>query len=89
MNTFKKIAAVALTSLTLSAALVPAAEAAPWRRGYGGGIAAGLIGGALLGAAVYGATRPAYAAPVYAEDCYRRHVGYTAYGRPVYRTVCE
>ncbi len=91
MNAFTKIAAVALTSLTLSAALVPTAEAAPWRhRHHGGAIAAGLIGGALLGAAAYGATRPAYAAPVYAEEeCYRTRVGYNHYGRPIYRTVCE
>ena len=87
MTRFTKIAAVALTSLTVATAFAPSAEAR-WRGHHGGAIAAGVIGGALLGAML---ARPAYAAPVYAEsyeDCYRKHVGYNRYGRPIYRTVC-
>ena len=89
MTTVKKIAAIALTSLTLAVAVAPSAEARPWRRHHGGAVAAGLFGAALLGTAVL-ASRPAYAAPVaYGDDeCYRKHVGYTSYGRPIYRTVC-
>ena len=90
MTTFKKIAAIALTSMTLAVAVAPSAEARPWRRHHGGAVAAGLFGAALLGTAVM-ATRPAYAAPVtYVDDeeCYRKRVGTTHYGRPIYRTVC-
>lgn len=90
MTRISKIAAVALTSLTVATAFSPAAEARYWRRGYAGGaVAAGVIGALAVGAIAASAARPAYAAPVVVEDeCYRKHVGYTAYGRPVYRTVC-
>lgn len=90
MTNFKKLAVAAVASLTLAAALAPSAEARPWRRHHGGAIAAGLLGAAVLGTAI-AASRPAYAAPVAAyddEECYRKRVGYTAYGRPIYRTVC-
>ena len=91
MTPIKKIAALALTSLTLAVAAVPSAEARPWR--HGGAVAAGVVGGIVAGALIAGAARPAYAAPVYggpAYDggCYRRHVGYTYHGNPIFRTVC-
>lgn len=90
MTSIKKIAAVALTSLTLATALAPSAEARPWRHHHrhGGAIAAGLLGAAVLGTA-FAATRPAYAAPAYDDgECYREQVGYNRWGRPVFRTVC-
>lgn len=85
MTPFKNIAAVALTSLTLATAFAPTAEARYYR---GGAVAAGILGGVVAGALIAGAVRPAYASPVYAEECYRRHVGYTYDGRPVFRTRC-
>ena len=91
MTTFKKIAAVALASATLATGFASSASAAPWHHRHhgwrGGAIAAGLLGGAVLGAAL---ARPAYAAPVAYEEpeCYRKHVGYTYSGRPIFRTVC-
>jgi hypothetical protein len=89
MTSIKKIALVALTSLTVATTFAPGAEARPWRRhhGHGGAIAAGLVGAAILGTAI-AASRPAYAAEVVEDECYRKHVGYNAYGRPVFRTVC-
>ena len=90
MTVIKKFAAVAIASFTLAVAVAPSAEARPWRRHHGGAVAAGLFGAALLGTAVL-ASRPAYAAPVaYADDeeCYRKRVGTTHYGRPIFRTVC-
>lgn len=89
MTNLKKLTAVALTALTMAVAAAPSAEAG-WRGRTGGAIAAGLIGGALLGAALSGPSyaRPAYAAPVVEDECVRKVVGYTAYGNPVFRTVC-
>lgn len=89
MTSFKKLAVAAVASLTLAAALSPSAEARPWRRHHGGAVAAGLVGAAILGTAI-AASRPAYAAPVVYDDeeCYRKHVGYNRYGRPIFRTVC-
>lgn len=90
MTIFKKFAIVTMASATLATGFASTASAGPWHHRHhgwrGGAIAAGLLGGAVLGAAL---ARPAYAAPVaYEPDCYRKHVGYTAYGRPVFRTVC-
>lgn len=94
MTNFKKFSAIALTSLTLAVAAAPSAEAG-WRGRHGTAIAAGLIGGALLGAAAsgygyggYGYARPVYAEPTYGDDCVRRVVAHTPYGRPIFRTVC-
>lgn len=90
MTVITKFAAVAIASFTLATAVASTAEARPWRGHRGGAVAAGLFGAALLGTAVM-ATRPAYAAPVtYVDDeeCYRKRVGTTHYGRPIYRTVC-
>lgn len=86
MTRIKTFAAVALTSLTVATAFAPTAEARYYR---GGAVAAGIVGGVIAGALIAGAARPAYAAPapVY-EECFRRHVGYDVYGRPVFRTVC-
>lgn len=42
----------------------PAYGYRPYRRNYGGAIAAGAIGGLALGALAASAARPAYAAPV-------------------------
>jgi hypothetical protein len=93
--TFTRTFAAALTALTLgTAALATSAPAdAGWgcRRGCGGAIAAGVIGGLAIGAIA--ASRPAYAAPVYAEsECYivkRRFVN--AWGELVVRReqVCD
>jgi hypothetical protein len=87
MTPIKKIAAVALTSLTLAASFSPAAEA---RNGRNAAIALGVLGGLAAGAIIASQPRPAYAAPVYAAEpeCFRRHVGYNDWGRPVFRTVC-
>jgi hypothetical protein len=84
MTPIKKIAAVAVTSLTMAASFSPSAEAR-WHRG--GAVAAGILGGVVAGALIANSVRPAYAAPVY-SDCFRRHVGYDSWGRPIFRTVC-
>lgn len=89
MTTFKKIAAVALTTLTIAVATAPSAEAG-WRH-RGGAVAVGLIGGALLGAALapaYSRPRPVYVEPSYDEECTRKVVGYSYSGRPIVRTFC-
>jgi hypothetical protein len=88
--TFTKTLAAALTALTLgSAALassVPAEAGWGCRRGCGGAVAAGIIGGLAIGA-IAASSRPAYAEPVYAEsECYlvkRRYVN--AWGEVVIR----
>ena len=85
MTPIKKIAAVAITSLTVATAFAPTAEAR-WHRG--GAVAAGILGGLAVGALIANSARPAYGAPVYASDCFRKHVGYDGWGRPVFRTVC-
>ena len=90
MTSIRKIATIALTSLTLATAFAASAEARPWRHHHhrGGMMAAGLIGAAVLGTA-YAASRPAYAAPAYDDgECYRERVGYNRWGRPMFRTVC-
>jgi hypothetical protein len=91
-----KTLAPALAALTLGGAVVAtsAPAEAGWgyrHRGYGGAVAAGVIGGLAVGAMV-AASRPAYAEPVYASDCYivkRRFVN--AWGEVVIRReqVCE
>jgi hypothetical protein len=91
--TFKTTLTAALAALTLGGAVLATsapAEAGWGRRGYGGAIAAGVIGGLALGAIA--SSRPAYAVPVYEGDCYivkRRYVN--AYGELVIRReqVCE
>ena len=90
MTSIKKTAAVALTALTLAVAAAPSAEA---RYHRGGAVAAGVLGGIVAGALIAGSSRPAYAAPVYGGPaygggCYRKHVGYTYHGNPIFRTVC-
>ena len=89
MTSIRKIATIALTSLTLATACAASAEARPWRHPHRGGVvAAGLLGAAVLGTA-FAASRPAYAAPVYDDgECYRERVGYNRWGRPMFRTVC-
>lgn len=70
----------------------------PYYRSYnpGVGIAAGVLGGLAAGAIIAGATRPAYAAPVYGApvyvdepECFRRRVGWDAWGRPIFRVYCQ
>ena len=89
MTPIKKFAAVAIASLSMATAFAPSAEA---RYGRNAAIAAGVVGGVVAGALIAGAARPAYAAPVYGAPayggCYRKHVGYTYHGNPVFRTVC-
>ena len=84
MTPIKKFAAVAIASLSMATAFAPSAEA---RYGRNAAIAAGVVGGVVAGALIAGAARPAYAAPAYG-GCYRKHVGYTYHGNPVFRTVC-
>ena len=96
MTFSKKTVTSALAALTLGGAvLVTSAPAeAGWgyrHRGYGGAVAAGVIGGLALGA-IAASSRPAYAEPVYETECYvvkRRFVN--AYGDVVVRReqVCE
>jgi hypothetical protein len=50
------------------------------RGGYGGALAAGLIGGVLLGGIAAAATAPAYAYPAYGYP----YGGYPAYAYPAY-----
>jgi hypothetical protein len=60
------------------------------RPGYGGAIAAGVLGGVALGALAATAAAPVYAAPVYGYGPACRVVrreGYDAYGRVVVRDV--
>ena len=58
------------------------------RPGYGGAVAAGLIGGVALGALAAAAAAPVYAAPVYAPACrvVRREV-VDAYGQVTVRSI--
>jgi hypothetical protein len=86
----------ALAALTLGGAVLAtsAPAEAGWgyrHRGYGGAVAAGVIGGLAIGA-IAASSRPAYAEPVYASDCTvvkRRFVN--AYGDVIVRReqVCE
>lgn len=101
--TSRKIRTAALAAFSLCGAALATADSAEagWRyrhRGYGGAVAAGVIGGLALGALAASAARPAYAEPVYAEPlhdepiCYvvkRRHVN--AWGELVVRReeICE
>ena len=86
----------ALAALTLGGAVLAtsAPTEAGWgyrHRGYGGAVAAGVIGGLAIGA-IAASSRPAYAEPVYASDCIivkRRFVN--EYGDVIVRReqVCE
>lgn len=104
MTPFKKIAAVALTSLTVLTAYASTAEAQYRRHGYrpapaygygyrhrgNGWNRGGMVAAGLLGGALLGAAVAPryYAAPAYSSDCYQEHVGYSRSGRPLYRTMC-
>jgi hypothetical protein len=114
----KKVLVAGLCAATLGGTLVTTASPAEaqwrrpgygqpyyrnYRRGNGGAIAAGVVGGLALGALAAGAARPAYAAPIapgygygavpaYGGGCYevrRRFVD--DWGRTFVRreTVCE
>ncbi|HRK23572.1 MAG TPA: hypothetical protein PLQ11_01320 [Beijerinckiaceae bacterium] len=103
MTPVKKLAAVAIASLTLATTFATSAEAQYRRHGWGprpgpvyvnrhrgfrgAPLAAGLLGSAVIGSMLM-ATRPAYAAPVYQDECYREYVGRDRYGRRLYQTVC-
>ena len=90
MTAFNKIAAIALTSLTLAASAATSAEAANGRRAA---LGLGLLAGAVIGASAL-FNSPARAVPVYRgqyvpdDGCVRKTVGYTWDGIPVRRTVC-
>lgn len=103
MSVLKKTMLAGLAALTLSTGVVATtAPAAAWYRGgWGGPVAAGVIGGLAAGAIIGSAVRPAYGynsyygyapAPVY-DPCYRaRRPVYDEYGnfagyRPV--RVCN
>ena len=76
----KKILMAGLCAVTLGGSMVSVSDSAEARdrRGNGGAVAAGVIGGLALGAIAAGAANNAYAAPV--------APGYAvpAYGRPAY-----
>lgn len=46
----------------------PAYGYRPYRRNYGGAVAAGVVGGLALGALAASSARPAYAAPTYVYE---------------------
>jgi hypothetical protein len=94
-KTLSTLTAAAIIAGTLAATATDAS--AQWRRGWGPGLALGILGGAIITGAIL-ATRPAgyvvypgYAQPVYGPGCYwasqpvydryGRVVGYT--GQPV------
>lgn len=56
-------ALVAVVAIAGSLAATPASA----QRGFGPGLAAGLIGGAIVGGAI-ASSRPAYAAPAYVDE---------------------
>ncbi len=94
----KKTLTAAVAALIMAGSLAVTtteASARGWRGGYGGAVAAGVIGGLAVGALAASAYRPVYAAPVYddyAPDCYRvaRRVWIPGYGWSLRRrTVCE
>jgi hypothetical protein len=77
----KKILMAGLCAATLGGSMISfsdSAEARYYRRGNGGAVAAGVVGGLALGALAAGAASNAYAAPV------APGYAYPAYGRPAY-----
>ncbi len=86
MSVLKKSLTVGLTALTLAGGVVETTTpAAAWYRGgWGGPVAAGVIGGLAAGAIIGSAVRPAYGygpGPYYGAGCYRvRRPVYDAYG---------
>lgn len=83
LSTRTRIIALALTGLALAS--VPAA-AGKWHNyhgGYGGAVAAGVVGGLVLGG-IAASTAPRY----YARECWiERQERYTRSGRIYYRDV--
>src|SRR5215210_6279552 len=74
----KKILMAGLCATTLGGSMISfsdSAEARYYRRGNGGAVAAGVVGGLALGALAAGAASNAYVAPGYAVP---------AYGHPAY-----
>ena len=60
------MAVAAIVTLAVSSVAAPAPAHA--QRGFGAGLAGGLIGGAIIGGAI--ASRPYYYGPGYVGDCY-------------------
>lgn len=93
---FQKVARLAAVTTALLATPIALSDTANahWRgRGFGWGGPA-FVGGLALGALAaprygygYGYGYPAYGAGYYGGDCFmrRRIVGYTPYGRPIFR----
>jgi hypothetical protein len=71
------VALAAVTTLAVSAVVAPAPAQA--QRGFGAGLAAGVIGGAIVGGALAG---PRYYGPGYGYGYYGPGYGY--YGGPAY-----
>jgi hypothetical protein len=73
-KTLSGLAAAALIAGTLAATATDAN--AQWRRGWGPGIVAGIIGGAIITGAIIASrppgyvVYPGYAQPVYGPGCY-------------------
>ena len=93
MSAMKKTVVAGLAALTLGTATIGTSTPASawWRRGgWGGPVAAGVIGGLAAGAILGGVARGAYG-PAYAYGpgpCVRRRPIYDAYGEFVgYRPV--
>ncbi|MFN4011624.1 MAG: hypothetical protein ACK4K8_16865 [Pannonibacter sp.] len=84
MSAFKRIAAIAMVTASMSAVLMPVSTPAQARDGFNGAIFGGLAAGALVGGAIAGAGRgygyaprpyyepaPVYVGPRYVEpDCF-------------------
>jgi hypothetical protein len=102
MAAIKKYALVAATSAALLATASASPASAAWGHHHGGGgwgwggFGAGLAFGALAAApyygGYYGGPYAYYGGPYYDDyaygECYRRLVGHTRHGRPIYRRVC-
>ena len=83
----KSIIAIAILAATITTASAQHRyhRAAPHHH-HGHGInpwVAGVVGLGILGAGV------AAGSYYYNRVCWREHVGYDAWGRPVYRRICE
>lgn len=84
MTFAKKSLLAAIAALSIGTAMAPNEAEARWRGGYGGAIAAGIVGGALLGAF---ATRPAYGYYGYGPAYYAPTYYAPAYAAPACYTV--
>jgi len=85
--TKSKIAAVALTTLTLAATFAATSGSAQAHPRFGWGVGAGFAAGALIGAAAASSAYPVYVAPAY-RDC-RLVERYDRWGNVRVIRVCD